>query len=90
MYDARRDPLMFNRLDLDVRHPDGSVERVVVMHQMRTPALAALDEIEEAGNRGCETRIAAEDMPLAPFSPPRPRLPIDLMDKIRRLKVPTK
>ena len=75
---------MFDRIDLDVRHPDGSVERVVVLHQMKTPALAVLDEMEDAKRRGCEARIAAPNMPQTPFRPPHGVLPIDLLDRIRR------
>jgi hypothetical protein len=85
-----RDSKMFNRVDLDLRHPDGTVERVVVLHQFRTPALAVLGEQDEAQKRGCEMRIAADDMPVLPFKPPRGALPIDLLDKIRKLKVPSK
>jgi hypothetical protein len=76
--------MMFDRIDLDLQHPDGRVERVVVLHQMITPALAALDEFEEAKRMGCEARIAAPDMPIAPRGPARGGIPIDLLDRIRR------
>jgi len=77
---------MFDRVDLDVRHPDGRVERVVLFHQMLTPALAVLDELEAAGRRGCEAKVVTVDAPRRPFRFPRGALPIDLVDRIRRTR----
>lgn len=75
---------MFDRIDLDLKHPDGTMERVVVFHQMATPGLAVLDEFETARQRGCEARIAAPDKPPMPFRFPQGALPIDLIDRVRR------